>query len=325
MNFKRWAPWITLAVSIVIVALLVRTLRRYDFAEVYETLRGVSAPRLGLAIACVAGSYLSLTLFDTLAVRYVGRKLPYWKTALASFTGLSIGHNVGLAALSSGAVRYRFYSRWGLSAQDVGKLIVFCAMTVGLGLLTLGGLAWTIRPDLAAGITGLPLPVVYVIGGFALAASVGWIVLAFLFRRPLRIRHWRVEMPAPHLAAAQLLVGTMNFAFVAAALHQAILTAAEASYLEVAAAYVIGNSAAIASHVPGGLGVIEAVIMYLLPQADLLAAVLLFRAVYYLLPLPLGALCFLGAELYYRGRGRAEPRSRPSREPLGTSAAPARR
>ena len=105
MSLKRWGPWITLAVSVVIVALLLRTLRRYDFGEVYAALRDVKAGRLGLAIACVAGSYFSLTLFDTLAVRYVGRKLPYWKTALASFTGLSIGHNVGLAALSSGALR----------------------------------------------------------------------------------------------------------------------------------------------------------------------------------------------------------------------------
>jgi uncharacterized membrane protein YbhN (UPF0104 family) len=151
------------------------------------------------------------------------------------------------------------------------------------------------------------------------------VVLAVFMRRPLRIRRWRIRMPTPRLAAAQLLVGTMNFAFVAAALHQAILSVADAGYLEVAAAYVIGNSAAIASHVPGGLGVIEAVIMYLLPQADLLAAVLLFRAVYYLLPLPLGGLCLLCAELYYRRSGSSAPAHKQSRDSLAPSAAPARR
>lgn len=325
MTLKRWAPWITLAITAVMVLMLSRTLRRYDLHEVLEALRSVSLKRLGLAIACVAGSYFSLTLFDALAIRYVRRRLPYRKIALASFCALSIGHNVGLAAFSSGAIRYRFYSRWGLAAQDVGKIIVFCAMTVGLGLLTLGSLAWTLQPDLAAKMTGLPLSAVRTVGLLALALPVGWVGLAFVMHRRLRIWRWYVEMPSPRLAAGQLLVGTVNFAFVAGALHQAVLTAAQIGYFEVAAAYVIGNTAAIASHIPGGLGVIEAVVMYLLPQVNLLAAVLLFRAVYYLLPLPLGALCLLLTELYFRRCDRARSRSAGQRDSLGPSAAPARR
>lgn len=308
MNLKRWVPWITLAISAAILFMLSRALRQYDFAEVLRALASVDRSRLALAIACVAGSYFSLTLFDTLAVRYVRRALPYRRTAVASFTGLSIGHNVGLAALSSGAIRYRFYSRWGLSAEEIAKVIVFCALTVALGLLTLGGLAWTLRPKIAADLTGLPLSAAYAIGIACLALSALWLVLAGVARRPIRIRRWSLAMPPVRLAAAQIAVGTMNFAFVAAALHQCILTVAEASFVEVAAVYVIGNTAAIASHVPGGLGVIEGVVMYLLPQANLLSAVILFRAVYYLLPLPLGALCFLAAEIYFRGRGgEAQP------------------
>lgn len=303
MSLKRWVPWITLAISATIVFMLLRALRQYDFADVLRALVSVDRSRLFLAIACVAGSYFSLTLFDTLAVRYVRRPLPYRRTLVASFTALSIGHNVGLAALSSGAIRYRFYSRWGLSAADIAKVILFCALTVALGLITLAGLAWTMRPKIAADLTGLPLPAVYAIGVTCLALSAGWLALAGAARKPIRIRRWSLAMPPLRLAAAQVAVGTMNFAFVAAALHQCILTVAEASFVEVAAVYVIGNTAAIASHVPGGLGVIEGVVMYLLPQANLLSAVILFRAVYYLLPLPLGGLCLLVAEIYFRGRG----------------------
>jgi uncharacterized membrane protein YbhN (UPF0104 family) len=324
MSLKRWTPWITLAISAAILFMLSRVLRQYDFAEVLRALVSVDRSRLALAIACVAGSYFSLTLFDTLAVRYVRHALPYRRTAIASFTGLSIGHNVGLAALSSGAIRYRFYSRWGLSAMEIAKVIVFCALTVALGLLTLGGLAWTLRPRIAADLTGLPLPAVYVIGITCLVLSATWLVLAAGARRPIRIRRWALSIPPLRLAAAQIVVGTMNFAFVTAALHQCILTVAEARFVEVAAVYVIGNSAAIASHVPGGLGVIEGVVMYLLPQANLLSAVILFRAVYYLLPLPLGAVCFLAAEIYFRGRsGQAGPHDNgPS---FGGSHAPVRR
>lgn len=303
MRIRRLTPWITLAVVAVIVLMLSRALRRYDLADVLATVASADRTRLALALACAAGSYLTLTIFDTLAVRYVGRKLPYRCTAWASFTGLSIGHTVGLAALSSGAVRYRFYSRWGLSAQEIGKVIMFCAITVGLGLLTLAGLAWTLRPAIAADLTGLPLWAVHIVGLGCLAFSVGWVVLTALRRRPIRLFRWKIAVPSLPIAIAQIAVGTVNFGLVAGALYHCIRSVAEASYVEVAAAYVIGNTAAIISHVPGGLGVIEAVVTYLLPQANILGAVLLFRAVYYLLPLPLGLLSFLAAELYYRARG----------------------
>lgn len=302
MTLRRAAPWITLGVSAVILFMLARALRKYDFAEVMQSVRSVEAARLGMAIAFAAGSYATLTLFDTLAVRYVRHALPYRRTAIASFTALSIGHTVGLAALSSGAVRYRFYSRWGLSAPEIGKVIVFCALTVGLGLLTLAGLAWTFRPTVAADLTGLPAAAARIIGIGCLLLAAGWPILAATWRRPIRVRRWKIDLPSLPIALAQIAVGTVNFALVAAALHQCILSAAEARYVEVAAAYVIGNSAAIASHVPGGLGVIEGVVMYLLPQANLLGAVILFRAVYYLLPLPLGLLGFLAAEMYFRRR-----------------------
>jgi glycosyltransferase 2 family protein len=305
MRGKRWAPWITLAVVVAILFMLSRALRHYDFAEVWQSVRSADRIRLALAIAFAACSYFMLTLFDTLAVRYLHRKLPYRRTALASFTGLSIGHTVGLAAFSSGAVRYRFYSRWGLSAQDIGKLIVFCALTVGLGLITLAGLAWTLRPTIAADMTGLPRGTVHAVGFVCLGLSAAWLVLAIVRRRPIRILRWKVALPSLPLAAAQIAVGTVNFGLVAASLHACIRSVAEARYVEVAAAYVIANTAAIVSHVPGGLGVIEVVVTYLLPQANILGAVLLFRAVYYLLPLPLGLASFIVAEFYYRRRGRA--------------------
>jgi hypothetical protein len=320
---RRIAPWITLAVSAVIVFMLARALRKYDFAEVLRNVQSVDAARLALAIAFAAGSYATLTLFDTLAVRYVRHALPYRRTALASFTALSIGHTVGLAALSSGAVRYRFYARWGLSAEEIGKVILFCGLTVGLGLLTLAGLAWTFRPDVASDLTGLPLWIARLIGIGCLFLSAGWLALAALSRRPFRIRRWRLQMPRLPLAAAQIVIGTVNFGLVAAALYHCVRSAAEARYVEVAAAYVIGNSAAIASHVPGGLGVIEGVVMYLLPQADLLGAVLLFRAVYYLLPLPFGLLSLLAAELFHRTQQGRAARREPAR--VDAAALPAQR
>ncbi|HEX6981114.1 MAG TPA: lysylphosphatidylglycerol synthase domain-containing protein [Alphaproteobacteria bacterium] len=307
MAIRRYVPWITAAVTILIIVLLIRALRRYDLAQVVQSLREVSFVRLTRAIAFAAASYVTLTLFDTLAIRYLGCDLPYRKIALASFTSLSIGHNVGLAALSSGAIRYRFYTRWGLSPADVAKLIVFCAITVGLGLATLGGIALLLRPQLAAALTGLAPSLTSGLGAACLLVSALWLGVAAARRKPVRVFRSRVDVPPLRLAAAQIVVGTMNFAFVAGALHQAISTVAEVPYPSVAAVYVIGNVAAIASHVPGGLGVIEAVVVYLLPQQNIIGAVILFRIVYYLLPLPIGCISFIVSEILDRRRRRQIP------------------
>ncbi|MGH2604930.1 MAG: lysylphosphatidylglycerol synthase transmembrane domain-containing protein, partial [Dehalococcoidia bacterium] len=115
-------------------------------SEVLESLRAISLHHLGLGAAFTVGSFICLTGSDTLAIRYTGRDLPYRKIALASFTALSIGHTLGFAALSSGAIRYRFYTGWGLSPGDLGRIVLFCAMTVAVGLATTGGLASLIEP-----------------------------------------------------------------------------------------------------------------------------------------------------------------------------------
>ena len=119
------------------VFLLYRALRHYSFAELRIAVSAVPGMRLAGAAGFAGASYLCLTLFDYLGLHYAGRPLPYRKAALASFCSLSLGHNIGLSALSSGAIRYRFYSRWGLGAEDVAKVMLFSGATVGLGLSSL--------------------------------------------------------------------------------------------------------------------------------------------------------------------------------------------
>src|SRR3990170_3534660 len=164
-NWSRWfAPVLGMALVGLATFLLYRTLSRYSRDEIVASLAGIPPSHIAFAILFAAASYLSLTGFDWLALRYVGQKLPYPKVALASFCSLSLGHNIGFAALSSGAIRYRFYTRWGATAGDVAKIIVFCGLTVGWGLAVLGGCAILLRPELAARITGLPKGTVILLG-----------------------------------------------------------------------------------------------------------------------------------------------------------------
>ena len=287
--------------------LVYRALQQYSMNEILESLKAISLRHLALAAAFTAGSFICLTGFDALAVRYTRGDLPYRKIALASFTSVSIGHTLGLAALSSGAVRYRFYTGWGLSPGDVGRIIVFCGVTVGVGLATAGGIATLVQPALVAQVFN----VTPAVGVLLLSAVVIYLGLAAFVHRPIRIRQFELPVPRLRLALGQVAVGTSDFLLVSAVLHQMLSATAEIGYFPVAATYVTANAAAIASHVPGGLGVIEAVILSLVPGANVVGALVAFRALYFLLPFLIGSVVLGIAEIVRRQR-RAVADPRPS-------------
>jgi hypothetical protein len=300
------SPWISRGIGIAVVALaaflLYRTLSRYSLDEILTSVSSIPGTRIALSILFAAASYVCLTFFDLLALRYVGKRLAYRYVALASFCSLSLGHNIGFAALSSGAIRYRFYSRWGVGIGDIAKVILFCGVTVGLGLIILGGIALLLRSSLASEITGLPQGAIVGIGVACFAAAGAYLALAAFVRKTLHIRRWSIQMPPLRLALGQVVIGPLNFAFVAACLYHALAGLGEVTYLAVAVVYVIAVASALVTHVPGGLGVIETVVLFLLPGGQLIGGLLAFRAIYFLLPLCIGAPLFGITELAMRRR-----------------------
>ena len=310
---RRLTPVVVAAVLGLAAFLIYRALTRYSLDEIVTSVTSIPIDHIARMGGFAAASYLCLTGFDFLATRYVGRLLPYRRIALTSFTALSIGHNIGFAALSSGAIRYRLYSQWGLGAQEVAKLILFCAITVGLGLMILAGIALLLQPGLAQEITRLDRPMVLALGIICLVLAIAYLALAAFVRRSLRFRRWSLEVPSLRLALGQAIIGPLNFAFVAACLHEALAAAADVTYLSVATVYVIANVATLLSHVPGGLGVIESVVLYLLPGQQVIGALVMFRLVYFLVPLCIGSLLFAVTELLLRAgkRGRKASADQP--------------
>lgn len=293
---RRWStlfavlrPVLALGAIALAAFLLHRTLSGHSYDELVRLLRTAAPVHILAALGFASCSYACLTLFDFLALRYAGKPLPYRQAALASFTSLSLGHNIGLAALSSGAIRYHFYARWGLTAGEVAKVILFCGATVGIGLGTLAALALLLRSELAAKLTGLPEAGVLALAAGLSLALAAYFILCVHVRGQLRIGSWGVELPSPRLALAQFVVGPLNFTLVAASLHQALTSLGTVSYPDVAASYVLANIAALIAHVPGGLGVIETVVAMALPGAGIVAGLIVFRTVYFLVPLLPGA------------------------------------
>lgn len=300
----RYLLRILIGVAVLVAAILIaRALTRYGLTQITSAWQSIGIGRFGCAAAYAALSYVLLTGFDYLGLHYAKRPLSYPRAAIASFVSLSIGHNIGVAALSSGAVRYRFYSRWGLNAEEVAKVVAFSGATVGLGLATLGGLALLFVPADAADFVGLSSGSTVLLGCLCLLVPVAYCLAATFVRRRLNVWKWSFAFPSLRLACGQLLLGTVNFACVAACLHQLMLGVSELAYAKVAAVYVIANVSGLISHVPGGLGVLETTAHYLLQGAGSLPALVAFRLVYFLAPLILGLGMFAASEIAARWRG----------------------
>ena len=306
----RWLKPGLAVVGVLLAAfLLYRALSNYSWDEIVSAMKAIPVERAGLAILFAALSYFCLSWFDWLALRYVQSDIPYRRSALASFVALSLGHNIGFAALSSGAIRYRYYSRWGVSAGDVAKIVVFCGVTVGLGLIALGGSACLLRAELTAKLLGISTSLAVMLGLLCLAAVGGYLALSLFLRRSITLAGTKVNMPPPELALAQIGIGTLNFACVGACLYHTIRGIRDVAYFEVVAAYVLSNAASLLVHAPGGLGVLETIMLHLLPGAIVLAALVLFRVIYYLLPLCFGVPLFALSEAML-GRERQAARKR---------------
>ncbi|MEZ2410689.1 lysylphosphatidylglycerol synthase domain-containing protein [Bosea sp. RCC_152_1] len=295
--FGRLKPLLAMAVVGLAIGLLYRTLSAHSFEDVAAQLRSVDGARIAAALAFAAGSYGCLTVFDVLALHFAEKPLSYPKAALASFVSLSLGHNLGFAALSSGAIRYRFYSRWGLGAGDVAKVILFCGLTVAIGLATLAALALAARPDLAMRATGLSRGLVLWLAVASTLALGAYLVSCIVLRKELQFAGWSVRLPSWQLAIGQFIVGPLNFAMVAACLHQSIAATGPAAFLDVAAAYVLANIASLVTHVPGGLGVIEALVSLVLAGSQVIGGLIIFRLVYFWVPLLFGGVLLAVSEL----------------------------
>jgi phosphatidylglycerol lysyltransferase len=273
--------------------LLHRELRTYHYGDIRRSLEAIPAARVGLAILVTAISYWILTAYDALALRHLGRTLPYRRTALASFLGYAFAHNIGLSVLGGAAPRYRLYSAWRLSPIEITTVVGFAAVMFWLGSLTITGIALVAEPGPMAASLRLPAGAALPLGVAFLAAVAGYLIATVLRRRPFVIRGWEFSLPTPSIGLQQVIVATVDWSVCATVLYVLLPRSAMVSYGHFVGLFVIAQVFAVSSHVPGGLGVFETIMLLALrpgPSGSgpaIIGALLVFRAVYYLLPLVL--------------------------------------
>jgi hypothetical protein len=274
----------------------------------------------------VIGAFCTLTFYDFFALRTIGKKhVPYRIAALSSFTSYTIGHNIGATVFTGGAIRFRIYSDYGLSAIDVAKICFLSGLTFWLGnTFVLGiGMAW--HPWAASAMDQLPPAVnrLIAIGGLAaIAAYLVWLALGDN-RRELGQNGWKVVLPSARLTLVQILIGVVDLGFCALAMYLLMPAQPGIDFISLAVVFILATLLGFASHAPGSIGVFDAAMLVALWQFDkhkLLAGLLLFRLLYYVAPLVLSLLILGGREILLGLPGRAArpcpPPDRPAPDPI---------
>jgi len=308
---------VALSLTIIAVAgmVLYRILLTIDWSEVKEALLTADLRNVSLAALFVAGGYFTLTFYDLFALRTIGRNdVPYSTAALAAFTSYSVGHNVGASVLTGGAVRYRIYSAWGLSAVEVAKICFVAGLTFWLGNATVLGLGIAYAPLAATAIDQLPAWLNR--GGAILILVVLAVYVGWVWRRPRVVgrEDWCVNLPDGPLTLLQIGIGIVDLGFCALAMYMLVPAEPNIGFVTLAVIFVSATLLGFASHAPGGIGVFDAAMLVALWQfdkEDVLAGVLLFRLLYYIIPFALSLLILGGRELVLAVRGASPPRLEP--------------
>jgi uncharacterized membrane protein YbhN (UPF0104 family) len=302
----RHAPAL-LGVVLLIGAIYVvqREFRNLKLEDIATAVQAIPAHALTIAACWTVLSYGVLTFYDRLGTIYAGHKVSYGRVSFASFCAYALSHNLGFAAVSGAAVRYRLYAHWGLTPIQIAKVVAFCSLTFALGGMVLGGAILFLEPG-SIPFFGQHLPhwVLYGVG-LALWAIVGaYVTLARVFG-VVRLFGHEVGLPGWRMAIVQVILATVDVAITASIFYELLPHAPGLTWLIFLGVYVASYTAGLAANLPGGIGVFDtAMLLGLAPYLEapvVLGAIVVFRLYYYVIPLFLAGGMFAGNELLLRG------------------------
>jgi uncharacterized membrane protein YbhN (UPF0104 family) len=338
-GFKRWIGWkrLGVAASLVIIAFaittLVRTLKGVDAGVILTALTDIPPGHIALAALCVVCAFCTLTFYDFFALRTIGKRLvPYRIAAMSSFTSYSIGHNIGATVFTGGAIRFRIYSDYGLNAIDVAKICFLSGLTFWLGNLVVLGVGMAYHPDAASAMDLLPPAMnrLIALGCLAgIAAYFVWLVMG-KNRRELGQNGWKVVLPSARLTLVQVLIGVVDLGFCATAMYLLMPMEPHIDFMSLAVVFILATLLGFASHAPGSLGVFDAAMLVALPQfgrEQLLATLLVFRVLYFVIPFTL-AISIMGVREFWLSvlvpwQRRRRANGRPAAPSASSTPAPA--
>ena len=295
--------------------------RSLKIADIQKALGEIPTSALVVSFGWNLLAYFILTFYDRLATFYAGRPVSFGKVAFASFCAYTLAHNLGVAAVSGAAVRYRLYSGWGLTPLQIGKVVAFCALTFGFGALVLAGAILIFEGDALPFIgDALPRWVLTGVGVLMWVVIAAYIGLSRLVGTVCIAGHV-IELPSWRMALMQVVLATVDVGVTAAIMYTLLPHAPGLTYLRFLGIYLASYSGGLLANVPGGLGVFDtAMLIGLKPYLDkpaILGGVIVFRLYYYIIPLFLAGALFAGNEMLLRSRVLKFAAARPSVQAIG--------
>jgi uncharacterized membrane protein YbhN (UPF0104 family) len=269
-----------------------------------------------LAVLATLCAYLALAWYDRIALIHLKREkgISWLYVTVCSFTTYAISHNIGASVFSGGMVRYRAYTAKGLSAAEVAVLVALCSFTFAFGTILLGGLVLLYEPELVQRLAPwMGIGTVRLIAFAMLAFCVLYTIGSWLQMKPLVIRKFRLEYPGLNVVWRQWIAAPLELIGAAGIIYFALPGEGNPGFMIVLGAFLLSFSAGLIAQAPGGIGVMEFVflkVMPSLPASEVLAALLVWRLLYLLIPLAISipvVLAFERSKLFKEKPEAEEP------------------
>ncbi|MEH2351629.1 lysylphosphatidylglycerol synthase domain-containing protein [Nostoc sp.] len=290
LNFSSLIGLLLLLLSLWAIA---NELRQYNYRDILNSLAAIPKSRLSWAIWLTTLGYVVMIGYDILGFNYINRSLSWNKIAFTNFISSAFSNTIGFALLTGSAIRYRFYSTWGVSAVAIAQVIAFANFTFWLGMFAVAGLLFLINPLKIPTQLHLPFATVRPIGVIFILLVTVYLLGSIFIRQTLIIRGHESRFPSFKISLAQIAISSFDWILAAAVLYVVLPTNISLSYIDFLGIYLLAMFAGVVSNVPGGLGVFETIILLILSSkvsaAAVLGSMLAYRGVYYFLPLLVAA------------------------------------
>ncbi|MEA5536329.1 hypothetical protein [Crocosphaera sp. XPORK-15E] len=283
------------------IIMITHELKAHSLQSIWQYLSTISKSHKIAAIALTGFGYLVMTGYDLLGFRYINQSLAPAKIALTAFISYAVGNTIGFTAFSGTAIRYRFYGTWGVSKLKIAQLIIFTHLTFWLGLFAVSGVVFLVDPLSLPAILHLPFESAHPIGIIFLIFVSIYFLISVFGKGSLKIGSELIKFPTPKISLASISVAALDWGLASAVLYLLLPVGHGLSFSGFFGIYILGLTAGLISSVPGGLGVFETVILLLIPatvsNADVLGALIAYRAIYYFLPLIVALILFMVREI----------------------------
>lgn len=307
MKVPKWiGPVVGAIIFLCALLALYNELKHFHYRDILKSLAGISQKSILLALLFTLCNYCVLMLYEIEGFYYIKNPLQKIKIGLAAFIAFAFSNNVGFYAISGSAVRFRLYSAWGLSTQEITKLISYSsALAFWLGLSAICGVMFIIEPLEIPGLFHIPVESTRILGILFLSVVTAFLIFSVFRKEPIRLSNWEFEIPPLWLTVLLVFTAASDWVLFASVLYVLIPVGSSISFPLFLCFFLLAQLAGLISHVPGGLGVFETVFLFVLPHripaGAVIGSLVVFRFIYYLLPLVLAAI-LLGVHEFYERR-----------------------